>query len=313
MKLDACHFIITGVSGWLGHVTLETLASICAPEDDTRIIAIGRHERLLKLAGGRKIAVHPWDFLTQATFNSPVVVFHHAFVTKGRVADQTEQAYRCSNRDIQQAMVKFLCHSNVAGLMVPSSGAVYAYLNKTVAADNPLSIYGQCKHEDENVFAELADRRSFRLAMPRIFNLSGAYINNHQGYAISSMILNCLDHQTVQVHADHPVWRSYYPARALLELVMKMMCEPPSGPPVIFDTAGTEVVEVGELAQRCVRLLADGSARVERPFIKPGPSDYYVGNPAVIRDIEHRLGLQSASLDEQILETARFLRFHRSC
>ena len=159
----------------------------------------------------------------------------------------------------------------------------------------------------------MAVQRGIRLVMPRIFNLSGAYINNHQGYAISSMILNCLNQQTVLVHADHPVWRSYYPADALMRMVIELIGEQPAGTAAIFDTAGTEVVEVGELAQRCVRLLTNGTVKVERPFIKPGPSDYYVGNPTEIRSIENWLGLKPVSLDEQIMETAHFLRQHRCC
>lgn len=311
MKSDELHFIVTGVGGWLGHVTLESLASAEGPADAARITAIGRHEGLLELVGGRKIAVHSWEYLAQATFDSAVVVFHHAFVTKGKVTDQSEDAYRQANLEIQQSMVRFLSRSNVAGLMAPSSGAVYAYLNKTAAKNDPLVIYGRCKYEDETVFSEIAVRQGFPLVMPRIFNLSGGYINNHQGYAISSMILNCLNQQNVRVRADHPVWRSYYPADSLVRMVIKLLSEAPSGIPMIFDTAGMEVVEVGELAQRCVRLLAPGGVTVERPFIKPSPSDYYVGDPTVIRSIENRLGLRPASLDEQILATARYLKLHR--
>ncbi len=311
MKLDALHFLVTGVGGWLGRVTLEVLTSTCGPDAAARIIAVGRREGMVKLASGRSMQVQPWNFLSQAAFDSPVVVFHHAFVTKGQAGNQSETSYRQANLDIQQVMANFLAQNNVVGLMVPSSGAVYTFLNKTAAATEPLFQYGRCKYEDERVFAELADQGGFRAVIPRIFNLSGPYMNNHQGYALSSFILNCLNHEDIHVQADHEVWRSYYSAEALVRLVLGIISAPAWDQPLVFDTVGGEVIEVGELAQRCLRLLANGQRQVRRPVIKPTGKDYYVGTPVVIRDIERVLGMPPVALDAQILETAEFLKKER--
>ena len=308
MNLKACHFIVTGAGGWLGHVTLDVLLALCGPEAIGRITAVGRREGVIKLAGGHEITVHPWQLLRNMNGDSPVVVFHHAFVTKGQVGAQSEASYRQANREVQQAMAHFLARSKVIGLMVPSSGAVYAYLNKTAAATDPLFVYGQCKYEDERVFSALADQYSFRVVIPRIFNLSGPYINNHQGYALASFILNCLNDEDIQVRADHEVWRSYYSAEDLVRLVLGIIAAPMWDKPVLFDTAGGEVVEVGELALRCVRLLGNGHREVRRPVIKPTEKDYYVGSPVIIREIERVLGMAPAALDEQIMETADFLK-----
>lgn len=311
MKLDALHFLVTGVGGWLGRATLEVLTSACGPDAADRITAVGRREGVMQLAGTQKIVVYPWHLLRSIKGGSPVVVFHHAFVTKGQAGKQSEASYRQANLEIQQAAIHFLAQNNVVGLMVPSSGAVYAFLNKTAAATEPLVQYGRCKYEDEQVFTELADQRGFRVVMPRIFNLSGPYINNHQGYALSSFILNCLHHEDIHVRADHEVWRSYYSAEALVRLVLGIISAPAWDKPLLFDTVGGEVVEVGELAQRCLRLLGNGHREVRRPVIKPTGKDYYVGTPAVIRDIERILGMTPVSLDAQILETAEFLKKER--
>jgi nucleoside-diphosphate-sugar epimerase len=311
MNLKALQFLVTGVGGWLGRVTLEVLTSTCGPDAAARIIAVGRREGMIHLAGGQKIVVYPWHWLRSIKGVSPVVVFHHAFVTKGQAGNQSEGSYRQANLEIQQVMAQFLSQNNVAGLMVPSSGAVYTFLNKTAAATEPLFQYGRCKYEDERVFAELADQGGFRAVIPRIFNLSGPYINNHQGYALSSFILNCLNLEDIHVRADHEVWRSYYSADALVRLVLGIISAPVWDQPLVFDTVGEEVVEVGELAQRCLHLLDNGQREVRRPIIKPMGKDYYVGTPAVIRDIERVLGMPPVALDAQILETAEFLKKER--
>ncbi len=330
MPLHSCHFVVTGATGWLGRATLDVLQSQLGAETDSRLMAISRSETAIALTGGRAIRGRSWEWLDRWTPGGPLVVFHHAFVGKGQASQWPLAVYRQANQNIRQRLERFLHRHQIAGLFVPSSGAAYAYLKPTASPRDPLVIYGQCKYEDEQTFSELAARNGWALVMPRVFNLSGPYINNLRQYALACIILHCLRREDVVLTADHPVWRSYYPAANLIRLALKLLAGESTAPPTgghpgaktaaavaeprhevtkyLFDTVGAEVVEISQLARRCVQLLAGGALTVRRPPLKNRPKDYYVGAPRVLRALEQRWGLEPVHLDQQILDTAEYLK-----
>jgi nucleoside-diphosphate-sugar epimerase len=74
-----------------------------------------------------------------------------------------------------------------------------------------------------------------------------------------------------------------------------------------LDTAGDEVVEVGELARRIAAVLGHPDMSIERDFRPSAPADDYVGDGECLRKIAHAHGVPLRGLDDQIRRTADYL------
>jgi UDP-glucuronate decarboxylase len=298
-------YVVAGATGWLGYATLDYLRRRLPDAGAGRIHAFASSARSVTLADGAAVPVKSLDDLPGLVLERPAIVFHYAFRTKDRVTNMSVGDYVRSNESIRRTLVNFIDRHETASIFVPSSGAAYAGLDGGDRSD--AAIYGRCKLDDERTFAEKAGQKGFRAVISRVFNLSGPYINKHELYALSSIILACLRKKPICIQASHPVWRSYYAVEDLIALAVAAMMDDTLDGSEIIDTVGADVIEVGELAQQCRHLLGAAEVQVKRPFVTAAPNNYYVGSPARIRALELRFGLVPRSLEQQIIDTANYL------
>jgi len=303
---DVC-FAVLGATGWLGRATLDVLGDVLGAQAAKRVIAFGSRAREIKLRSGRSVHIHALDNLDSLADGKRYIFFHHAFLTRDKVAIYSPHNYIAGNAAITYAVSRAVAAGKTIGLFVPSSGAVYrkdGRLDDDITA-NP---YGILKLRDESHFAQLAAQLGIPLAIMRIFNLGGPYINNVNTYALSSIILDVLRGGPVILRASHPVIRSYVSIFDVIDLALCTLldCEQPMARP--FDTAGEREIELSELAQLCATVLGRPNIRIERPPLREGPADRYVGDGTAMRARAARYGIALASLPDQINETANFLR-----
>jgi nucleoside-diphosphate-sugar epimerase len=299
-------YVIIGVTGWLGRATFDFIKRTHVAISPALIVPFASSECSLTLENGEKVFVHALDKIKEFKPSKPVIIFHYAFCTKDKLAGLDHEQYRKANFLIREKVDYALKNWDIVGAVLSSSGAVHYHLSNTRSSDS-LSLYGKGKLEDEEFFLELSQKMKFRMVMPRIFNLSGHYINKLNLYALSAILMNCLREKDIVLQANHPVWRSYYGVNDLIELLISILGDPDEVPS-IFDVAGLEVTEISELAFRCRQLVGRESLRVIRPFVNPEPNNFYVGNPQIIRKLEERYQIVPSSLDHQILTTANYLK-----
>lgn len=299
-------FVVLGATGWLGQATLEHLFRKLAPADRSRVHAFASTARSLVLRDRTVVQVQDLSALPALRTSRPALVFHYAFQTKDRVGASSREDYILLNRSIREALLQFVDANPIAGLFVPSSGAAYAGMDEANQSDG--AIYGRCKLDDERVFEAMGLQHRFPVVSPRVFNVSGPYINKYNLYALASIISACLSNETISVRATHQVIRSYYSVTDLIELCSRLMLSGRDKGPAfhLFDTVGTEVIEVGELALRCQALLAPHLA-IGRPPLHQAPADRYVGDATAIREFERALQITPLGLDQQIMLTANYM------
>ncbi|MFJ3157094.1 NAD-dependent epimerase/dehydratase family protein [Pseudomonas protegens] len=299
-------FVVIGATGWLGRATLEYLLCQLEPVDRSRVHAFASTARALILRDGTVVQVQALSSLTALRTQRPALVFHYAFQTKDRVGATSHERYILLNRSIREALLQFADANPIAGLFVPSSGAAYAGMDETNQSDG--AIYGRCKLDDERAFEAMGLQYRFPVVSPRVFNVSGPYINKHNLYALASIISACLSNETISIRATHQVIRSYYSVTDLIELCTRLMLSGLDKGPAfhIFDTVGTEVVEVGELALRCQALLAP-HLTIDRPPLREAPADRYAGDDTAIRELERDLLITPLGLNQQIELTASYM------
>jgi nucleoside-diphosphate-sugar epimerase len=294
--------LLTGASGWLGKATLAMLAEALGDDFERRVHCFGSERRDIDLGDGLVVTQLPLTALTELP-SAPSWMLHLAFLTKDRVAGMDEANYVAACRAISESVERALDKIGVTGLFVPSSGA--AYRAGDMAASSAMRLYGSMKLADEILFARWAERTGRTAVIARIFNVTGAYINKFDAYALASFIVDALHDRPIVIQATRPVMRSFVATRELIGLVFALLAAD-DGAITRFDTAGEAVLEMGALAEM-IRAIIGSSGEVSRPPVNAGPADFYAGEKAGYQALIERFGIRSVALPNQIVETADYI------
>lgn len=281
--------VITGAGGWLGQAALEM-----AHRAGAEIHAFGKASRLYHLRDGAPLEIHSHSLLGRYDIQGAIVL-HFAFLTREHVGEMAVEDYIAANRAISGVVESFIRRNGARGVFVPSSGAVYA---------PPPNPYGEGKLEDEARFAALGQELGIPTVLTRVFNLSGPFINKVHSYALACIIRDILARRPIELRAAHPVWRGYAHVGDVLNIALGLLLRGESPP--VFDTWG-EPTELSGLAARAATLLGWPEVEVIRPAWQNGAADRYLGDAVQYLAHAKSLGLEPASLDRQILQTADYL------
>lgn len=297
--------VVTGGGGWLGQATLEMLESSLGAQLASRTHVFASSRRSMKLRSGTRLEVYPLNELSRLKIG-PHLLTHFAFATREFVAQLGVAEYIARNEEITELVTGHVAKSRPVGMLVLSSGAVY--LGEDLAT-NP---YGVLKRRDERQFRKAAEESGGvgptpRAVIPRLFNLAGPFLNKPD-YVLGSIIRDIALGGPIQLHATHPVVRSYVHVGDLVDLAFAIMMGEGPMPLEAFDTAGEREVEVGELAELAASLLGEPGIEIRRPPLDDTPADRYVGDSAVISSLARAYGIEMRALSIQIEDTARYMR-----
>lgn len=296
---------LIGGGGWLGQASLAMLDRALGPAFDARVTVYGSRARSLTLGSGRIVPCRHIDALKDAAAR-PTLVLHYAFLTKDRVAQLPASEFIRQNEAISDAVDAYCRRLPAGGLFLPSSGAVYRK-DRTLDDDLAQNPYGVLKVRDESRFLALGEAKGLRTLVCRVFNLAGPFVNKVGSYALSSILLDIARGGPITLRAAHPVIRSYFYIRDLVDVAVGALLSDGPLPNAPFDTAGEEAIEVGDLAARAAAVMGAPGMIINRPPLSGAPPDLYVGDAATLDALMEQLGIVSASLDEQIAATAAYL------
>lgn len=305
-RLRTSHWrvLVTGASGWLGQASLELLANVLGNDWLDRVFAFGSHPRTLTLRDGTKIGQQSLTELT-ALPQAPSLLLHFAYLTREKISSMPVSAYIDTNRMLSRMAAESGIKVGVERAFITSSGAVHAALARPDDSD-PSLLYGRLKLEDEERFEAFAyaapERRAF---VARLFNLSGPYINKLDSYALASFIRQAR-RGCIQIHARHPVVRSYTSVTNLLGVALGQLLADEAEPFLSVETAGDCEIEVGKLAT-VVRELVAPDADIERSAVLTEPVDRYVGDGACYRRLMVAHDIDEHPLARQVIDTANYL------
>lgn len=302
-------FLVTGSGGWLGRAMVEMLSASLGDQMADRTILCGSKRGLLKLKDGSTHPVHALADAASLLGVRPAIVCHFAFLTKDRVGQMSEHEFVEGNRVLSNQVGNIVALPGVHGVLLTSSGAVYDHFHAG-KRDGAANLYGMLKAEDEARFARICEARAIPLVVPRVFNVSGPYINKFDTYALSSIILDVLRGGSVRIRANRAVYRSYMHVFDIHELGLRALlgaaCRATPCTRV-FDTRGTETLEVGELAVRVCRVLERTDLPIMRPEMVSQVNDSYLGDSEILAQILCEHGYKLIDLDRQISDTASYL------
>ncbi len=292
--------VVTGASGWLGRATIDLLHDALGDAFADRVVCFGSRHGEVRLSDTRMIEQRPLTELATLP-RQPTLLLHFAFLGKERAEAMPEAEYRAANRAIRQTVLDALDPIGAEAVFVASSGA--ARHADDPSASPAMRLYGTLKREDEDAFAAWAATSGNSAVIGRIFNISGPHINKVDSYALSSFLLDALAGGPVVVRARHEVLRGYVAIRELMSLVFALLLDGSEGV-ARFDSGGEEI-ELGSLAAMIASSL---DCPVERPTLRTGAADSYLGDDQTYRELLARHGIAAVPLAKQIAETAMFLK-----
>ena len=293
--------VVTGAGGWLGMATLDLLKHVLGSELQEAVFCFGSRERILRLVDGTEIPQRPLSEIGQLE-QLPTMILHLAFLTKDKASAMDEADYRQANCDMASKVLRAAEQIGADRIFLASSGA--AKLADETGRPVDFRLYGEMKREDEDRFAEWAAADPRRcVAIGRIFNISGPYINKHDSYALACFIVDALAGRPILVRAPHPVIRGYVSIGELVSLILAILVE--GEPGVIRFETGGEPMELKAVADG-VAAQFEG-ATVNRTAITKPVSDAYLGDDTSYRKILDRYRIDPISFEQQVIETARYL------
>ena len=298
--------VVTGAGGWLGHVAIEMLVAAFGESAGQRLALFSSIDRKHRLRSGDTLACRRLASIIELP-RRPWLYFHFAYATRERVSELSLADYVHVNRSITSEVIAGVRRVGAAGLFVPSSGAVYCR-NRALESNLEANPYGALKLEDERTYAELAQELGCRAVLPRVFNLSGPFINKLHLQALSSLILAAQRGQPLVIRAAYRVVRSYIHVADLLSLALALLLDGGNEPITRFDTVGDRAVELAELAD-CILAVLGAKLPIERPPLDADRStdDIYVGEDGPMQALATRYHMDILPLETQIRDTAVYL------
>jgi UDP-glucuronate decarboxylase len=290
--LDDVRFAVTGATGWLGRAACEVLAG--GP-----LQAFASRARTLELDAGVTLDVRPLEELATAEFD---VLLHYAYVTREQIGEDVE-AYIAANFAITATVLDAVARVRPRAVVFASSGAVVNRGTGRLATDLTGDPYGTLKHLDELAFRRAAADAGARALVLRVYNVAGPWIRKPEAFALSDLVRQAQAGGPLVIRAKRPVLRSYVDVEDLARIAVGWALDPAAGDDLVVETAGDEVVEVGELATRVARVVGVPDMPVERTLKADAAEDRYVGDGAAFTALASRLGIPLRSLDEQIART----------
>lgn len=292
-------YLISGISGWLGRASVHVLMEkfdVKARE----IVGIGREREKISIGHGESITVLTWDDVLISDIK-PKAFLHFAFVTKDKLSALGLEQFVDSNRSIIQSVQRVIRALKPECVLTVSSGAVYKNFG---SSDLHISLkeepYGFLKLEEEN--AIIASSREIGAAhvINRLFNLSGADVQNTEPFVLANFILSALSDKRIVIKSDFEVFRRYIDARELLELLLVIANRNES---IVFDSGGP-LIEIRSLAEIIARKI-DGHVRIDDPGISPrkNASRYYSTNNTYDEFCLDLLTKPPTGIDQQVQNT----------
>jgi UDP-glucuronate decarboxylase len=296
--------VVTGAGGWLGQATLEMLDWTFGARSVSRTHVFASSHRTMRLRSGTRLEVLPLRELSQLN-PGPHILAHYAFATREFVSQLGVEPYIARNEELTDHVTTHILRTRPIGILNLSSGAVY--LGDDIAT-NP---YGVLKARDERRFFEIAldlgaGGPSPRVVIPRLFNLSGPFLNKPD-YVLGSIIRDISRGGPIQLHSAKSVVRSYVHVGDLVNLAFAMMLGEGPLPLEAFDTAGEREIEVGEMAELAASVLGHPGMEILRPHFDGSPEDRYVGDPSTLNFLARSYEVELQMLARQIRDTAQYI------
>jgi len=285
--------LITGASGWFGKTAIALTKTT-----GVTYLATGSRPRVIDIDGNKeKVESHDLDLISAF---QPTVVIDAAFLTRDKVAVIGAGKYIEINQVLMKISKEIASLESVRKYVGFSSGATVnlAGHSSFSLSDNP---YAALKKSYEEQMMEVSNWSKASVVIPRVYSVTGAYVNKPQLFAFSDLILQARA-GVIEVRAKNKVLRRYSPVEDVIALAVAQSKQQGQ---IIFDTGG-EMLEVGDLANQ-IRMEICQDAIIHREINPHLLADDYQSDNVQWSNVLSLSDMEQAPLSEQIRRAARHL------
>ena len=291
---------VTGATGWLGKALVEMAARAGLTPDNGRLRVFASRPGRLLLEGGTTLDLEALADAAPLTGEGWTVA-HFAALGKERTVDLSTADYVAQSEALHRAALRLIAGADRPRLIFASSGAVYG------PDGTPPSLvdeaYGYTKGLHEVALADWCGTNAVPLTICRVFNVGGPYGNKLDLYALSSLIRSALNEGDIPIRAQGSVFRSYVHVEELMAVLVDQVRTAVPGGARSFDSAGAEVVEIGDLARIVCEQLGQDPARVVRRFDPVAPINRSVGDGTHYQAAVRRLKLAPIGIEAIVADS----------
>jgi nucleoside-diphosphate-sugar epimerase len=295
---------VTGAGSWLGQAFLAMLVAEDLLPSAPRLRLFGSASRSGRL--GDRIVLVERLAAAEPLAGGRWLLLHFAFLGQERTTGMKTGDFIAVNAGILRETLRLAEPVQDLRVIFSSSGAAYGPGGRLIE-DPDTAPYGWCKITQERDLSAWCHARGVPLAMPRIFNLGGDWINKTETYALSSFIHSAQRQGVIRILSRRPVFRSFVHVAELHAMLCEAVLKQTAGSPLEFDTAGSETVEMADLADAVAAALRPTNVTIERTGPVEGDVDYYVGDGRLYRSILAGQGRRIVGLMRIVTDTAAFL------
>ncbi len=187
------HWAVIGASGWIGSTIIEL-----AIKNNIRVTAFGSKESR-KQIGGRQVYIHQYEtkLLSNQYFD---VVWDAAFVTRERL--QTDSALAVVNEGLTKKICRVAEENTASTVIYFSSGAA---VHNTLGNE----IYGIQKKQAESRLLDVKSKFGTNIKIIRVWNISGRNCPKPEAFALTSMLSEALNKNSITINSKIYRWRRY--------------------------------------------------------------------------------------------------------
>jgi len=285
--------LICGASGWFGQTAIAM-----TKDAGLEYMATGSRTRVIEIDGDTvRVASHN---ISSISAFEPTVVIDAAFLTRDKIAVIGPVKYIEINQVLMKISREIASLESVRKYVGFSSGATMNLAGQSSfrISDNP---YAALKKSYEEQMMEVSYWCKASVVIPRVYSVTGAYVNKPQLFAFSDLILQARA-GVIEVRAKNKVLRRYSPVEDVIALAVAQSKQQGQ---IIFDTGG-EMLEVGDLANQ-IRMEVCQDAIIHRELNPHLLADDYQSDNVQWSNVLSLSDMEQAPLSEQIRRVARHL------
>lgn len=285
--------LICGASGWFGRTAIAMTKAA-----GLEYMATGSRTRVIEIDGDT-VRVESHNISSISAFE-PTVVIDAAFLTRDKISVIGAVKYIEINQVLMKISREIASLESVRKYVGFSSGATMNLAGQSSfrISDNP---YAALKKSYEEQMMEVSNWSKASVVIPRVYSVTGAYVNKPQLFAFSDLILQAKA-GVIEVRAKNKVLRRYSPVEDVIALAVAQSKQQGQ---IIFDTGG-EMLEVGDLANQ-IRMEICQDAIIHRELNPHLLADDYHSDNVQWSNILSLSEIEQAPLSEQIRRAARHL------
>lgn len=288
--------VIIGASGWIGRETIALLQELLVDDFQRRVILVGSRDSTISVNGQQ---YHVRRF-ADIPFNQPIdLIIHLAFLTQDRALALGMDTYAQLNRELSDSVYQLCRNSKTKFVLVASSGAAEPRILSNYS-DPSKKLYGQLKRESEELFLRLVGDQGAKVAICRIWSISGSQLQDPGKYALGNFIMQAKFTNKIKMESAGRIERAYVDAGQMMKVMLSNLLDGHGG---ILDSGGTRTT-LSDLA-KLILLEFNRDGEIEIPSNAKKDSDFYVPEINPFNNLARESGLSLHTLEEQIKITAK--------